>query len=366
MKYVDEFRNSKVAKKLIELIKEKAKDIKTDVALMEVCGTHTVAMFRYGIRKILPLNIRVISGPGCPVCVTSQADIDKAIGFSNLEGTIITTFGDMMKVPGTKSSLQDLRAQGRDIRVVYSTLDALQIANDNKDKNVIHIAIGFETTVPTIAAAILRAKAQKMKNFYIMPAHKIIPPALKILAGSAKSKIGGFLLPGHVSTIIGPKPYQFLAKKHKTPCVIAGFEAIDILLSINMLLEQIINNDPKVQTQYFRCVHPKGNISAQKIINKVFQVGDVQWRGLGLMPKSGLFLRKAFKSFDAMEKFPVKTLKQKKTACKCGDVLQGIITPEKCPLFAKICNPRMPIGPCMVSSEGACSAYYRYGGKRSG
>ncbi|MFH1094002.1 MAG: hydrogenase formation protein HypD [Candidatus Omnitrophota bacterium] len=366
MKYVDEFRNSKVAKRLINLIQEKAKKIKTEVSLMEVCGTHTVAMFRYGIRKILPGNIRVISGPGCPVCVTSQEDIDKAIGFSNIKGTIITTFGDMMKVPGTKASMQDLKAQGQDIRIVYSTLDALQIAKENNDKNVIHIAIGFETTVPTVAAAILRAKAQKMKNFYIMPSHKIIPPALKVLSGSAKSRISGFLLPGHVSAIIGPKPYAFLVKTYKIPCVIAGFEVIDILVSINMLLEQIINSAPKVEIQYIRCVHPKGNISAQKMINRIFQVGDVEWRGLGLMPESGLFLRKAFKCFDAQEKFPVKTFKPKKTACRCPDVLQGIISPDECPLFKKQCNPRMPIGPCMVSSEGACSAYYRYGGKRSG
>ncbi len=366
MKYVDEFRNSHVAKKLIKLIEIKALKIKKDVALMEVCGTHTVAMFRYGIRNILPRNIRVISGPGCPVCVTTQEDIDKAIGFSNIRDTIVTTFGDMMKVPGAKSSLQDLKAKGRDIRVVYSTLDALQIARDNKDKSIIHIAIGFETTVPTIAAAILRAKDQKIKNFYIMASHKIIPPALKILVESAKSKISGFLLPGHVSTIIGPKPYQFLAKKYKTPCVIAGFEAMDILQSINMLLDQIIANVPQVQTQYIRCVHPDGNINARKMISKVFQVGDVKWRGLGLMPKSGLFLRRSFKGFDAMEKFTVKIKRPKKTACRCGDVLQGIITPDLCPLFGKICKPTMPIGPCMVSSEGACAAFYRYGGKRSG
>ncbi|MCG2712403.1 MAG: hydrogenase formation protein HypD [Candidatus Omnitrophica bacterium] len=366
MKYVDEFRNSRVAEKLIKLIEKNAKKIKTDAALMEACGTHTVAMFRYGIRKILPGNIRVISGPGCPVCVTSQEDIDRAIGFSNIEGVIVTTFGDMMKVPGTKSSLQDLKAQGGDIRIVYSVLDALQIAKENKDRNVIHIAIGFETTVPTIAAAILRAKAQKLKNFYIMPAHKIIPPALKILAGSAKSEISGFLLPGHVSVIIGSKPYAFLAETYRIPCVIAGFEAIDILQSINMLLEQIISNDPKVEIQYIRCVHPEGNISARKMINRIFQVGDAQWRGLGLMPESGLFLRKAFKSFDALEKFTVKLPKQKKTACRCADVLQGVINPDQCPLFMKKCNPAMPVGPCMVSSEGACSAYYRYGGKRSG
>ena len=366
MKYVSEFRNSKTAKKLVKLLKEKAKRIRTDMALMEVCGTHTVAMFRYGIRKILPDNIRVISGPGCPVCVTSQEDIDKAISLSCMDNTIITTFGDMMKVPGTKSSLQDLRAKGKDIRVVYSTLDALQIALDNKEKNVIHIAVGFETTVPTIAAAVLRAKAQHINNFYIMPAHKIIPPALQILAASAESKISGFLLPGHVSTIIGPKPYQFLAEKHNIPCVVAGFEAVDILQSINMLLDQKINNAPKVQIQYIRCVHSNGNINAQKMISKVFSVGNVQWRGLGMMPKSGLFLRSSFKHFDALRQFPQKVPKQKKTPCRCGDVLQGIITPDQCPLFAKKCNPRMPIGPCMVSSEGACSAYFRYGGKRSG
>ncbi|MBU1043531.1 MAG: hydrogenase formation protein HypD [Candidatus Omnitrophica bacterium] len=366
MKYIDEFRNPKLAKQLIKLIHKLAAQLDKPISIMEVCGSHTVAMFRYGIRKILPDNIRVIAGPGCPVCVTSQEDIDRAIGICEYPDTIITTFGDMIKVPGTKTTLRDIQAQGRDIRVVYSTLNALDFARENKQKKVIHIAVGFETTIPTVAAAVQRAKQEKLNNFFVLSSHKIIPPALKVLVASPKSEISGFLLPGHVSTIIGSKPYEFLVKKYKIPCVIAGFEALDILQSIVMLLNQQINKQPKVEMQYARCVNAQGNLVAQKMIAQVFKVSDVQWRGLGLMKKSGLILRPEYKAFDALRHFPVKVPKTKKTACRCGDVLQGIINPTQCVLFKKICNPSMPIGPCMVSSEGACSAYYRYGGKRNG
>jgi len=366
MKFIDEFRDKKKVAKLIGVICSKAKKIKRPLVFMEVCGTHTVAIFRYGIRKILPKNIRVISGPGCPVCVTSQRDIDKAVAFARAKQTIITTFGDMLKVPGTESSLQDEKAKGRDVRIVYSMLNSLDIARLNKDKKVVHIAIGFETTVPTVAAALIRAEGEKLKNFFILPAHKIIPPALAKLASFQKSRINGFLLPGHVSTIIGPAPYRFLAQKFKTPCAIAGFEVIDILQAINMLLEQIQENNPKVQIQYTRCVHSRGNITAQKMMNKVFQVCDVKWRGLGKIKKSGLKLRKKYERFDAQKQFRVKLPKEKKTDCRCGDVLQGIITPRECPLFKTKCTPRFPVGPCMVSSEGACAAYYRYGGNTSG
>ncbi len=366
MKYIDEFRNPKLAKQMVQVIHKLAAKLDKPISIMEVCGSHTVAMFRYGIRKILPDNIRVIAGPGCPVCVTSQQDIDQAIGICEYDDTIITTFGDMIKVPGTKTTLRQMQADGRDVRVVYSTLNALEFARNNKDKKIIHIAVGFETTIPTVAAALLRARQEKLNNFFVLSSHKIIPPALKVLVASPKSEISGFLLPGHVSTIIGTKPYEFLVKKYKIPCVVAGFEALDILQSIAMLLAQQINKKPKVEVQYARCVNPQGNQVAQNMIDQVFKVSDVQWRGLGLMKKSGLVLRPAYKAFDAMGHFPVKTFPVKKTACRCGDVLQGIITPPQCPLFKKTCNPNMPIGPCMVSSEGACSAYYRYGGKRHG
>lgn len=366
MKYIDEFRNPKIAKQLIRLIHQLAGQLTKPISIMEVCGSHTVAMFRYGIRKILPDNIRVIAGPGCPVCVTAQSDIDHAIGICEYKDTIITTFGDMLKVPGTKTNLRDMQGRGKDIRVVYSTLNALDFARENKTKKVIHIAIGFETTIPTVAAAVHRAKLEKLDNFYVLSAHKIIPPALKVLVASPKSEISGFLLPGHVSTIIGSKPYEFLVKKYKIPCVIAGFEALDILQSIVMLLKQQISKKPMVEIQYSRCVHTEGNIVAQRMIDQVFKVSDVQWRGLGLMKKSGLVLKPEYKAFDAVKHFPVKLPVSKQTACRCGDVLQGIINPTECALFKKTCNPSMPIGPCMVSSEGACSAYYRYGGKRYG
>jgi hydrogenase expression/formation protein HypD len=365
MKYVDEFRNSDTAKKLIAVIKKLAEQL-GQVSIMEVCGSHTVAMFRYGIRKILPENIRVIAGPGCPVCVTSQQDIDYAVGICEHPDTIITTFGDMMKVPGTKSTLRQMSEKGKDIRVVYSTLNALEFAKKNKDKKIIHIGIGFETTIPTVAAALQRAKQEKLDNFYVLSSHKIIPPALDVLVRSPKSKISGFLLPGHVSTIIGPKPYEFLTEQYKIPSVIAGFEALDILQSIVMILKQSIENKPRIEIQYKRCVNENGNPVAKKMIDEVFKVSDVTWRGLGVMPKSGLELKPVYKTFDAKQHFKVNVPKPKKTGCRCGDVLQGMIEPTKCPLFAKACTPNVPIGPCMVSSEGACSAYYRYGGKRHG
>jgi hydrogenase expression/formation protein HypD len=341
-----------------------AKKLPHPIRLMEVCGTHTVAMFHHGIRKILPENISVISGPGCPVCVTSQADIDRAVAFTGLPGTIITTFGDMLKVPGTQASLGEMRAQGKDVRVVYSVLDALEIAKKNPAKKIVHIAIGFETTAPTVAAVIFRAKSEKVSNFLILSAHKIVPPALNVLASSAQSRINAFLLPGHVSAIIGIQPYQFLARRFKIPCVVAGFEAVDILQAIVMLERQIIAGKPAVEIQYARCVHKTGNKTAQGMLAKVFKVCDTQWRGLGMMKNSGLALRREFSGFDALRYFKIEIPYQKPTPCRCGDVLQGIIAPPECPLFKKKCTPQNPVGPCMVSTEGSCAAFYRYGGNR--
>ncbi len=362
MKYIDEFRNAKTSKKLLGLVKRLAGKLDRRVSLMEVCGTHTVAMFRHGIRRALPGNVRVISGPGCPVCVTSQSDIDKAVAACGVRNTIVTTFGDMIKVPGTKSSLGRMKAEGSDVRVVYSPLDALETAVSNPDKKVVFIAIGFETTVPTIAAALVRAGQEKLKNFYVICAHKIVPPALKILVDSAKSRIDGFLLPGHVSTIIGSRPYSFLAQKHKVPCVIAGFESMDILQAIAMLLIQLLHKEAKIENQYTRVVSEEGNPVARQIISRVFRTADAEWRGLGIIPRSGLVLKREFGRFDFEKKHKLAVPKTKKTPCRCGDVLQGIIYPNQCPLFGKSCTPQNPIGPCMVSSEGACAAYYRYGG----
>ena len=361
MKYVDEFRAVGVVRKLVNVLHHLAKDL-GPLSIMEVCGSHTVAMFRYGIRKILPENIKVISGPGCPVCVTSQKDIDTAIAISDHPDTIITTFGDMIKVPGTTTSLNREKEKGKDIRIVYSILNALDLAEKNKNKKIIHIAVGFESTVSTVAAALCRAKKEKIDNFYILSSHKLIPPALKILVNSPRSNIGGFLLPGHVSTIIGEKPYRFLAEEYGIPSVIAGFEALDILQSVIMLIKQQLAGKPAVDIQYSRCVNKLGNPVATKMINEIFEAADVYWRGLGVIPASGLILRRAYREFDAADRFTVRVTEPVNTGCRCGDVLRGIIDPFQCPLFGKSCNPSMPVGPCMVSSEGACAAYYRYGG----
>jgi len=364
IKYIDEFGNNKITQKLVQKIGKVAKKLPAPLSLMEVCGTHTMAMFRYGIRKVLPGNIRIISGPGCPVCVTSGEDIDKAIALSECPNTIVTSFGDMLRVPGTNMSLAESKSQGADVRIVYSMLEALDIARRNAEKKVVHLAIGFETTAPTSAAVLKRAKAERIHNFFIFAAHKVIPPALKMLISSPGARINGFILPGHVSTIIGAQPYAFLVQKYKIPCVVAGFEAADILQAILMLLMQTVRKEPKVEIQYKRCVRKQGNVTAQRAMSDVFKVDDVTWRGLRTIRGSGLSLRREFACFDAERHFPLKIPKQKKTACRCGDVLQGKISPLACSLFRVSCTPQSPLGPCMVSSEGTCAAYYKYGGNR--
>lgn len=329
------------------------------INLMEVCGTHTNAISASGIRHSLPSNLKLLSGPGCPVCVTAQKDIDWVIGLARSKKAIITTFGDLIRVPGTESSLEKEKAKGSDIRVVYSPLDALKLASDNK-KPVVFIGVGFETTAPTIAGTIIKAKENNIKNFYVIPFFKLIPPALRKIAGEPKINIQGFLLPGHVSTIIGSKPYEFLVKDFKKPCSITGFEPLDILQGIYLVLEQIKNKRPEIAIQYQRVVEKQGNQRAQKIIAEVFENTNAEWRGLGMIKNSGLKFAKVYNDFDARKHFTVKVLKPKPTACRCGEVLLGLIIPPDCKLFAKICSPSNPIGPCMVSSEGACAAYYKY------
>ncbi len=336
------------------------------IKLMEVCGTHTMAIARAGIKKLLPdtveLTVELVSGPGCPVCVCSQSDIDRAVEVSRIKDVIMTTFGDMMRVPGRRGSLEDMKRKGSDVRVVYSSLDALNIAKGNPQKKVVFMGIGFETTSPTIAATILEAKKQKIRNFFVLSNFKLIFPALEALAGSKKNKIDGFICPGHVSVITGSIPYEKVAKRYKKPSVITGFETIDILKGIERLINQIKNREYKVEIAYKRAVKKEGNPTARKILGSVFEASDSEWRGLGIIKKSGLKLRKKYRDFGAETRFKVKIPKTRKMrGCACGEVIQGIKSPRDCKLFKKTCTPQNPVGPCMVSSEGSCAAYYKYG-----
>ena len=359
MKYIDEFRDGRLCESLAREIFRIAG--KEEITLMEVCGTHTMAIARYGIRNLLPPNIRLLSGPGCPVCVTPNSDIDRAISYSKKENTIIATFGDMMKVPGSSSSLSKEKSLGRDVRVVYSTTDAVRLAIQNPTKRVIFLGVGFETTAPTVAASIRDAKERGLRNYYVLSAHKLIPPALKALLDDKEVKIDGFILPGHVSTITGTKVYEFIPKDYGVGCVVAGFEPLDILQTILMLIKQIRNRDPKVENQYTRSVKKEGNLKAKMLIEEVFQPCDAEWRGLGNIPKSGLGMREEYADFDAERKISVEVEETKEhPGCICGEVLRGRNIPLDCSLFGKGCTPENPVGPCMVSSEGTCAAYYRY------
>lgn len=359
MKWIDEFRDFNLAQKLIKEIKKLSSKKTT---LMEVCGTHTVAIFKHGIKDLLPEAITMLSGPGCPVCVTPTCDIDAVIDLAKDNDYIVVTFGDMMKVPGSNSSLEQERARGADIRLVYSSLDALSIAHENPNKRVVFFAVGFETTSPTIASCIQEVYSQKVNNFYIISAHKLIPPAIQALLELGEVKVDGFILPGHVSTIIGPKPYEFITKKYHIPCVIAGFEPLDILQSIYMLLKQRHEGRAEVEIQYKRCVHPEGNLRALSILNEVFEVCSSSWRGMGIIPKSGLQLKQRYFEFDAKRKFGIQIEEdsEEKKGCLCGAILRGVNSPSECSHFGKSCTPVNPIGPCMVSSEGTCATYYKY------
>jgi len=357
LKYVDEYRNKEIAQKILRQIRSISKK---KINLMEVCGTHTVAIFRNGIRKMLPSNINLISGPGCPVCVTPISYIDEIIALSRGENFIITTFGDMIKVPGSTSTLEKEKTNGADIRIIYSTLDALKIAQDNSSKEVLFMGVGFETTSPTIASAVLTAQKEKINNFSILSVAKIMPPAMKALLKGKEVNIDGFICPGHVSVIIGSMPYNFITTQYKIPCVICGFEPLDILQSIYMLVKQIEDGRAEVEIQYERAVKPGGNKIALDRINEVFKVIDSDWRGIGNIPLSGLEIKNKYEKFNA-RKFAVEIEETKEPrGCRCGEVLRGVIIPPECPLFRKDCSPENPQGACMVSTEGTCAAYYKY------
>jgi len=332
-----------------------------NINIMEVCGTHTMAISRSGLRQLLPDTVNLMSGPGCPVCVTSSHDIDHIIGIIADYPVTLFTFGDMIRVPGSASSLQDEKTKGRDIRVCYSPMDALEFAIENPEKKVVFVAIGFETTAPLTAVVIKRAFEENVGNFYIYDSHKLVPPALELLLLDKDIKVDAFLCPGHVSAIIGSEPYEFIAGKYNIPCVISGFEPLDILQSIDMLLKQHKQGKSSVEIQYDRVVRPEGNPAAVAVIEEVFEPVDSDWRGIGTLPGSGLGLRPRYSQFDASRSFKVDIIaKGEPAGCRCGDVLKGIIKPYDCKLFGKACTPERPVGPCMVSSEGSCAAYYKY------
>jgi hydrogenase expression/formation protein HypD len=331
------------------------------INIMEVCGTHTMSIARHGIAQLLPPEISLISGPGCPVCVTSASDIDTMIEMIRIHEVTAFTFGDMFRVPGTHSSLFMEKTSRKDIRICYSPIDALNFAADNPEKNVVFIAIGFETTAPMTSIIIKQAQEKKLKNFSVFSTHKIVPPALRALLADKEVSISGFLLPGHVSVIIGSTPYLFIASDHNIPGVIAGFDAYDVLISILMILKQIKNKKSSIEIEYERVVRPEGNPTAVKAIYEVFETQDCSWRGLGMIAQSGLKIKDIFAGFDAKILFPVKKISSKEPAgCKCGLVLKGILKPDECGLFGKSCRPDNPVGPCMVSSEGTCAAYFKY------
>ena len=329
--------------------------------LMEVCGTHTVSIARAGIRDLMPEGTRLASGPGCPVCVTCNRDIDTVIALARVPGVTIATFGDMTRVPGSTSSLLAEQAAGHDIQIVYSPLDALALAQANPDKQIVFVGVGFETTTPLVARAVKRASDLGLDNFSIFAAHKNMPNALEAIVADPQLKIDALILPGHVSTIIGAKPYQFLAERYGVPGVITGFEPVDVLQGIAMIMRQLHEGRAEIEIAYARGVMPEGNPHALAAIDEVFETCTATWRGLGDIPGSGYRLRDEYARFDAVQRFQPDiepTVEPK--GCRCGDVLRGIMAPNECPLFRKVCTPENPIGPCMVSSEGSCAAYYRY------
>lgn len=347
---------------LLREIERLAKEIDEPVRIMEVCGTHTVSIFRLGIRQLLPKNVELVSGPGCPVCVTDDVYMDKAIEYANHGDTIIATFGDMLKVPGSKSSLSEAKAMGADVRVVYSPLDTIAIAKENPDKKVIFLAVGFETTAPTAAALAKSAKDMSIKNLFLLSAQKLVPPILRLLLEDNAVKVDGFLLPGHVCVITGRKPFDFVAEDYQKPAVISGFEANEILRGIFLILEMKRTGNIRVLNAYKSVVTESGNETAKNLVSEVYDTVDASWRGMGIVKKSGLRLNENFAELDIERALKIEVKPPpKKTACRCPDVLKGIITPKDCPLFSKVCSPEKPEGPCMVSVEGVCAAYYKYG-----
>ena len=358
MKFIDEYRDAEASKKYSELIHS----ITTKKwNIMEVCGGQTHAIVKYGIDELLPPGIRLIHGPGCPVCVTSLELIDKSIEIASNPDVIFCSFGDMLRVPGSKKDLLQVKAEGGDVRMMYSPLDALKIAKDNPGKEVVFFAVGFETTAPANAMAVYQAKEQGIKNFSILVSHVLVPPAMEAILSSESCLVQGFLAAGHVCAVMGYNEYYPIAEKYKVPVVVTGFEPLDILQGIYMCVKQLEEGRFEVENQYSRAVDKKGNLNAQNIVNKVFKIGSRKWRGIGEIPDSGLVLQDSYIEYDASIKFGLADLVvEEPKECISGIILQGLKKPHECEAFGKICTPEHPLGATMVSSEGACAAYYRY------
>ena len=359
MKYLDEFRDPELAQKLFSEIRQITTHKWT---MMEVCGGQTHAIIRNGIDHLLPEEIELIHGPGCPVCVTPLGVIDRALSIAARDGVIFCSFGDMLRVPGSKSDLFRIKSEGGDVRIVYSPLDALTIARENQDKEVVFFGIGFETTAPANAMAVFQAKRQGITNFSMLVSHVLVPPAIEAIMSSPTNRVQAFLAAGHVCSVMGYKSYIPLAEKYRVPIVVTGFEPLDVLEGIRKVVLQLENGRCQVENAYPRAVQLQGNVPAQKMLADVFTVTDRNWRGIGPIPKSGWALSEVYHQFDAALRFDVAHIEaQESPLCRSGEVLQGMIKPNECAAFGQECTPRNPLGATMVSSEGACAAYYQYG-----
>lgn len=362
MNFQDDFRDRRLVGNLADNIRRMAAGLNRTVNFMEVCGTHTMSIYQYGIRSLLPDNVRLVSGPGCPVCVTPVAYIDLALACAAEPGTIVATFGDMLRVPGSESSLMEQRASGADVRIVYSPLDAVAMAKATPQRRVVFLGVGFETTAPAVAASILEAARQGLANYCVLAAHKTMPVPMQLLSADPDLRLSGYLCPAHVSTVIGGNAYRPLAERYRLPCVVTGFEPADVMQGIEMLLAQALEGAAKVEIQYSRAVTWEGNQRAREILDRVFAPCDAAWRGLGILPDSGLRIRDEFAAYDAGRVLDLPDVSGSESgACRCGDVLRGKISPFDCPLFGDPCTPEAPVGACMVSSEGTCAAAYKYG-----
>jgi hydrogenase expression/formation protein HypD len=359
MQFVQEFRDHDLVKTVLSKIRHK---VTRPWVLMEICGGQTHSIMRYGLDQLLPPEIELVHGPGCPVCVTPLEQIDRALAIASQPNVIFASFGDMLRVPGSQQDLFTIRAQGGQVRVVYAPLDAVRIAQENPDKQIVFFAIGFETTAPANAVAVLQARALGVKNFSVLVSQVRVPPAMHAILGAPANRVQGFLAAGHVCTIMGFWEYEPIALKYRTPIVVTGFEPLDLVLGISMAVDQLENNQFEVQNAYTRVVSRMGNIGAQAMINKVFKPVDRNWRGIGAIAQSGWGLREEFSDFDAESRFDVAHIQTRESdLCIAGQVLQGLKKPIHCPAFGSLCTPENPLGAPMVSSEGACAAFYRYG-----
>jgi hydrogenase expression/formation protein HypD len=365
MKYLHEFRDPAKAQALLKQIQKVTRQIAPHrpIKIMEICGGHTHAIFKSGLESLLPEEIELVHGPGCPVCIMPRGKLDEAIAIAQNPNVILTTFGDAMRVPGSKQNLLQAKALGSDIRLVYSPLDSLKIAQANPDKAIVFFGIGFETTAPSTALTVLQAEKEGIKNFSLFCNHVRVVPAMEALLENPDLQLDGFVGPGHVSMVIGTEPYEIIAKKYHKPLVVAGFEPLDVLQALWMVLQQLAEGRCEIENQYTRLVQNSGNAIALQAMNQVFDVREqFEWRGLGDIPQSGLKMRPEYADFDAEVKFPVsyQAVADHK-ACQCGEILKGVLKPWQCKVFGTACTPENPIGACMVSSEGACAAYYKYG-----